>query len=149
MAEGVVLAGASALVRTAPKGASPAGSVSIMVIAKALSEIDLLIAKCCVDIVGASSSGPGSGSGSGRWTYEMATTPIRLDTLSGDPSVVIRSTGSVERTHLVVSVRFEVIDRFRQCTYTFHHDFGDVCLTAQTPVVTRQLPLSRFRSNQY
>ncbi|OBI27644.1 hypothetical protein A5709_04940 [Mycobacterium sp. E1386] len=120
-----------------------------MVIAKALSEIDLLIAKCCVDIVGASSSGSGSGSGSGQRSYEMVTTPVRLDTLSGDPWMVIRSTGSVERTHLVVSVRFQVADRFRQCTFTFHHDFGDVCLTAQSPVATRQLPLGRFRPNRY
>ena len=51
MAEGVVLTGASALVTTAPPETSPAGGVSIMVTAKALAEIDLLIAKCCVDIV--------------------------------------------------------------------------------------------------
>ena len=79
----------------------------------------------------------------------MVTIPIRLDTLSGDPAVVIRAIGIVERTDLVVAVRFEVEDRFKQRTLVFHHDFGDVCLTAESPVATRRLPLSRFRSEQW
>jgi hypothetical protein len=70
MAGGVVLTGASAMVTTTPPGASLAGSVSIMVIAKALAEIDLLIAKCCVDIVRANAPG------SGQRSYEMVTIPI-------------------------------------------------------------------------
>ncbi|OBA72584.1 hypothetical protein A5641_07915 [Mycobacterium sp. 1554424.7] len=126
----------------APAGASPAGSVSIVVTAKALAEIDLLIAKCCVHIVRANASGPGSG----QRSYEMVTTPIRLDTLSGDLTVVIRSTGIDEPTHLVVSVRFKVEDRFKKRILTFHHDFGDICLTAESPVATKRLPLSRVRS---
>jgi hypothetical protein len=52
--------------------------------------------------------------------------PIRLDTLSGDPAVVIRTIGIAERTDLVVAMRFEVEDRFRQRTLVFHHDFGDI-----------------------
>lgn len=143
MAEGVVLTGASARVTTAPPRTSPAGSVSIIVTAKVLAEIDLLIAKSCVDIVLA------SGPGSGQLSYEMVTMPIRLDTLSGDPAVVIRAVGIVERTDLVVAVRFEVEDRFKQRTLVFHHDFGDVCLTAESPVATKRLPLSRFRSDQW
>jgi hypothetical protein len=141
MAEGVVLTGASALVTTALPGTSPAGSVSIMVTAKVLAEIDILIAKCCVDFVNAPRSLQRS--------YEMITTPIRLDTLSGDPAVVIRAIGIIKRTDLVVAVRFEVEDRFKQRTLLFHHDFGDVCLTAESPVATRRLPLSRFRSDQW
>lgn len=140
MAEGVVLTGASALVTTAPPRTSPAGSVSIMVTAKVLAEIDLLIAKCCVDFVNAPASLQRS--------YEMVTIPIRLDTLSGDPAVVIRAIGIVERTHLVVAMRFEVEDRFKQRTLVFHHDFGDVCLTAESAVATRRLPLSRFHFGQ-
>jgi hypothetical protein len=72
-----------------------------------------------------------------------------LDTLSGDPAVVIRATGIVERTDLVVAMRFEAEDRFKQRTLVFHHDFGDVCLTAESPAATRRLPLSRLRSAQY
>jgi hypothetical protein len=143
MAEGVVLTGASALVRTAPPGTSLAGSASIIVTAKALAEIDLLIAKCCVDIVLADAPD------SGQRSYEMVTVPIRLDTLSGDPAVVIRAIGIVERTDLVLTVRFEFEDRFKQRTLVFHHDFGDVCLTAESPVATRRLPLSLFRSDPY
>ena len=142
MAEGVVLTGASALVTTAPPRTSLAGSVSIMVTAKVLAEIDLLIAKSCVDIVLANRSG------SGQLSYEMVTIPIRLDTLSGDPAVMIRAVGIVERTDLVVAVRFEFEDRFKQRTLVSHHDFGDVCLTAESPVATKRLPLSRFRSDQ-
>jgi hypothetical protein len=142
MAEGVVLTGASALVTTAPPRTSPAGSVSIMVTAKVLAEIDLLIAKSCVDIV--LPNAPGSG----QHSYEMATIPIRLDTLSGDPAVVIRAVGIVERTDLVVAVRFVLEDRFKQRTLVFHHDFGDVCLTTGSPVATKRLPMSRFRSGQ-
>jgi hypothetical protein len=142
MAEGVVLTGAAALVTTAPPGASPAGSVSIMVTAKALAEIDLLIAKRCVDIDLADAPG------GVRRNYEMVTRPIRLDTLSSDPAVVIRAIDIVERTDLAVAVRFEVNDRFKQRTLVFHHDFGDVCLTAESPVATRRLPLSQFRSDQ-
>jgi hypothetical protein len=78
----------------------------------------------------------------------MVTTPIRLDTLSSDPAVVIRAIDIVERTDLAVAVRFEVNDRFKQRTLVFHHDFGDVCLTAESPVATRRLPLSQFRSDQ-
>lgn len=142
MAEGVVLTGAAALVTTAPPGASPVGSVSIMVTAKALAEMDLLIAKRCADIVLADATGGGERS------YEMVTRPIRLDTLSSDAAVVIRATGIVERTDFGLAVRFEVDDRFKQRTFVFHHDCGDVCLTAESPVATRRLPLSRFRSDQ-
>ncbi|MCV7401595.1 hypothetical protein H7K24_15750 [Mycobacterium fragae] len=127
---------------TAPPGASPAGSVSIMVTAKALAEIDLLIAKRCVDIVLADAAGGGERS------YEMVTRPIRLDTLRSDAAVVIRATGIVERTDLGLAVRFEVDDRFKQRPLVFHHDCGNVCLTAESPVATRLLPLSRFRSDQ-
>jgi hypothetical protein len=141
MAEGVVLTGAAALVTTALPGASPAGSASIMVTAKALAEIDLLIAKRCVDIVLADASGGGPRS------YEMVTRPIRLDTLSSDAAVVIRAIDIVERTDLEVAVRFEVDDRFNQRNLVFHHDCGEVCLTAESPVATRHLPLSRFRSD--
>lgn len=141
MAEGVVLTGATALVTTVMPEISPRGSVSIMVTAKALAEIDLLIAKCCADIVLAEA--PGSG---GR-SYEMVTRPIRLDTLS-DPAVLIRAIGIVECTDLVVAVRFEANDRFKQRTLAFHCDFGDICLTAESPVATRRLPMSRFCSNQ-
>ena len=143
MAEGVVLTGASALVTTAPPDMSPAGRVSIMVTAKALGEIDLLIAKCCVDIDLADAPS------SGQHSYEMVAIPIRLDTLNGDPTVVIRAIGIVARTDLVVVVRFELDDRFKQRTLVFHHNFGDICLTADSPVATRRLPLSRFRSDQW
>jgi hypothetical protein len=141
MAEGVVLTGASAFVTTAPPGKSLAGGVSIMVTAKVLAEIDLLIAKCCVDFANAP--------GSLQRSYEMITIPVRLDTLSGDPAVVIRAIGIIKHTDLVVAVRFEAEDRFKQRTLVFHHDFGDVCLTAESPVATRRLPLSRFRSDQW
>src|SRR3954471_7116723 len=136
MAEGFVLTGASALVTTAPPGRSPAGSVSIMVTAKVLAEIDLLIAKCCVDFVDARCSL--------QHCYEMITNPIRLDTLSGDPPVVIRAIGITKRTDLAVAVRFEVEDRFKQRSLLFHHNLGDVRLTAESPATTRRLPLSRF-----
>jgi hypothetical protein len=75
----------------------------------------------------------------------MITIKIPLDTLSGDPAVVIRTIGIAERTDLVVAMRFEVEDQFKQRTLVFDHDFGDVCLTAASPVVTRRLPLRRFR----
>lgn len=142
MGEGVVLTGACALVSAAARGTRPTGSASIMVTAKVLAEIDLLIAKCCVDIIGATPSG----SRFAQRRYEMVTAPIRLDTISGDPTVVIRYTGIAERTELAVSLRFEAEDRFTQRTLTFHHDVGGVCLTAQSPVVTRRMPLRRFRS---
>jgi len=113
------------------------------VTAKALAEINLLIAKCCIDIV------LGNATGSDRRSYEMVTIPIRLDTLSGDPAVVIRAIGIVERIDLLVAIRFEVEDRFKQRTLVFHEDFGDVCLAAESPVATRRLPLSRFRPDRY
>jgi hypothetical protein len=141
MAEGFVLTGASALLTTAPPGTNPAGSVSIMVTAKVLAEIDLLIAKCCVDFANAPRSLQGS--------YEMITNPIRLDTLSDDPAVVIRAIGITKRTDLAVAVRFEVEDRFKQRSLLFHHDLGDVRLTAELPTATRRLPLSRFRCDQW
>lgn len=139
MSEGVVLTGAAALVTIALPGSGPAGSVSIMITAKAL-DVDLLIAKCCIDVVLAVASG------AGQCSHEMVTRPIRLDTLSGDPAVVIRAVGNLARTDLVVAVRFEIDDRFKQRTLVFHHDFGDICLTAESPVATRRLPLSRLRS---
>lgn len=142
MTEGVVLMGASALVTTPPPGKTPAGSVSLVVTAKALADIDLLIAKCCDDIDLANAPG------CGQRSYEMVTIPIRLDTLSGDPAMVIRGIGIVERTDLVVAVRFELDDRFKQRTLVFHQDFRDVCLTADSPVTTRRLPLRRFERSQ-
>lgn len=141
MAEGVVLTGATALVTTAPPGATPAGRVSITVTAKALADIDILIAKCCADIVLADPPG------SGQHSYEMVTRPIRLDTLS-DPAVMVRAIGITARTDLVVAVWFEVDDRFKRCALVFHYDFGDICLTAESTVAMRRLPLSRFRSDQ-
>lgn len=140
MTVGVVLTGASARVATTPSAASPAGSVSILVTAKVLGEIDLLIAKCCVDVVRFNAPA--------QRDYELVTSPIRLDTLSGDPAVVIRASGSVERIDMVVAMRFEIEDRSTQRGFVFDHNFGDVCLTAAAPVITRRLPLSRFRSGQ-
>ncbi|OJZ74879.1 hypothetical protein BRW65_06575 [Mycobacterium paraffinicum] len=114
-----------------------------MVTAKALAEIDLLIARCCIDILLADSPAHK------RRSYEMVTIPIRLDTLSGDPAVVIRATEIAgRRMDLMVAVRFELEDRFNQRSLVLHHDLGDVHLTAESPVATRPLPLSRLRSDQ-
>ncbi|OBK14398.1 hypothetical protein [Mycobacterium asiaticum] len=140
MAEGIVLTAAAALVMTASPTVNPVGSVSIMVTGKTLAEIDLLIARRCVDIDLADTPGDRQRS------YALDTNPVRLDTLSSDPAVVIRSVGIVDRTDLVIAVRFEVDDRFRQRTFVFQHDCGDVCLTADSPVAAKPLPLSRFRS---
>ncbi|SRX96194.1 hypothetical protein MSP7336_04470 [Mycobacterium shimoidei] len=138
MAEGVVLTRAAALLTLTPAGPSPTGSLSIVVTAQALAEYDLLLAKCCVDIDLADVPG------GVQHTYEMVTRPIRLDTLSSDPAVVIRAIDIVGRTDLVMAVRFELNDRFKQRTSVFRHDFGDICLTAESPVATRRLPLSRL-----
>lgn len=142
MDEGVVLTGATALVTTVLPGASPTGSVSIMVTAKALAEIDVLIARRCVAIDLADAP-----RGVQR-SYEMVTRPIRLETLSSGPAVVIRAIDIVERTDLVVAVRFEVNDGFKQRSLLFRQDFGDFRLTAESPVAMRRLPLSQFRSDQ-
>jgi hypothetical protein len=136
MAEGVVLTGASVVVTTAPPGNIRASSVSIMVTAKALAEIDLLIAQCCVDIVLPDS---------GQRSYDMVTNPIRLDTLGRDLAVLIRGADVVGRVDLVVALRLDFENRLNQRKVVFQHDYGDVCLSTDSPVVTRRLPLSRIR----
>lgn len=143
MAEAVVLTGASVLVTTAPPDTTFGGTVSILVTGRALAELDLLIAKCCINTALANASG------TGQRSYEMVTNPIRLDTLSGESAVVIRAIGVVERTDLVVAMRFKFEDQLKQRILVFHQDFGNVCLTAESPVATRRLPLRHLRSDEW
>jgi hypothetical protein len=142
MTEGLILAAAAAIVGTARSPASPVGSVSLVVTARALGTIDLMIAKCeDIALVDLSDSG-------GPRSYEMATTPIRVEALSGDPVVVIRATGVAERTDLALAVRFEFKDSFGTNVLAFHNDFGAVPLTTESPAASLRLPLRSFRSEQ-
>src|ERR1700728_1452274 len=100
MTTALVLRRASAMVAAARDKPTPAVHVSITVTAQALSSIGLLIATCpeiaLTDVAESGLSG-----------YEMTTYPIRLDALTGDPTVVIRARGIDEPTALALQVRLE------------------------------------------
>jgi hypothetical protein len=77
----------------------------------------------------------------------MATKPIRLDALTGDPTVVIRASGIDEPTALALQVRLEASAPTSETSVALLHDFGDLTLSAEAPVATLQLPLSSFHTN--
>jgi hypothetical protein len=116
---------------------TPAVHVSITVTAQALSSIGLLIATCpeiaLTDVAESGLSG-----------YEMTTYPIRLDALTGDPTVVIRARGIDEPTALALQVRLEASAQTSERSIALLHDFGDLTLTAEAPAASLQLPLSSF-----
>jgi hypothetical protein len=128
------------MVSAAAEKPSPAAHVSITVTAKALSTIDLLIATCpCIALTDVGHTG--------LCGYEMATKPIRLDALTGDPTVVIRASGIDEPTALALQVRLEASAPTSETSVALLHDFGDLTLSAEAPVASLQLPLSSFHTN--
>jgi hypothetical protein len=79
-----------------------------------LAEIDLLIAKGCVDIVPANAAPAGA---------NTRLLPIRVGTLSRDPVMVIHAIGLVERTDPAVAVRL----RGRRPIQTAHLGVSSQC----------------------
>jgi hypothetical protein len=128
------------MVAAAGETPSPAVHVSITVTAQALRDIGLLIA-ACPEIALADVAD------SGLRGYEMATHPIRLDALTGDPTVVIHASGIDEPTALTLQVRLEASAPISGTSVALLHDFGDLTLTAEAPVASLQLPLSSFLSS--
>ena len=140
MTTALVLRRASAMVAAAGGKPSQAVHVSITVTAQALSTIGLLIATCpeiaLTDVAESVLRG-----------YEMAANPIRLDALTGDPTVVIRASGINEPTALTLQVRLEASAPTTETSVALDHDFGDLTLTAEAPVANLQLPLSGFHTS--
>jgi hypothetical protein len=140
MTTALVLRRASAMVAAAGEKPSPAVHVSITVTAHVLSTIGLLIATCpeiaLTDVAD-----------SGLRGYAMATNPIRLDALTGDPTVVIHASGIDEPTALTLQVRLEASAPTSETSVVLLHDFGDLTLTAEAPVASLPLPLSSFHTS--
>jgi hypothetical protein len=127
------------MVAAAGERAGPGAGISITITAKALGEIDLVIATCpeiaLADIAE-----------SGLQSYEMATNLVRLDALTGDPTVVVRAREIEEPTGVTLQIRVEASGPNAETNVSLPHDFGDVTLTAETPMASLPLPLSSFRS---
>jgi hypothetical protein len=140
MTGGLVFTAASVLVAATPQ-ANPLGSVSITVTAKALGRIELLIADCAeIDLAPAA--------GSEARSYEMATRPVRLDTLTGEPTVVVRAIGIADAAALTLGIRLEASQRVGDIAVVLNHDFGNVDLTAGSPVAVMRLPLGDLRADR-
>jgi hypothetical protein len=137
MSTGRVLTGATAIVATSILK----GSVSISINVKVLGAIDLLLADCAEIVLNdVADCGPRG--------YDMATRPIRLDTLTGDATVVVRSIGVGGSGELRVAVRLEFGDPHGGDTVVLDHDFGDVRVTERAPVAAMTLPVRRFRGDR-
>jgi len=137
MSAGRVLTGATAIVDTSIRE----GSVSISITAKVLAAIDLLLADCAeIVLAGVAGCGPRS--------YGMATRPIRLDALTGDPTVVVRAIGVGGSGELRVALRLEFGHPDGGDALVLDHEFGDVGVTEQAPVAAMPLPVRRFRGDR-
>jgi hypothetical protein len=139
MTDGLVLFAVAVIVGSALPQTNSAAKVSVVVTAKALAQIDLLIASSSDIALADLAVCPG------RSSYEMATTPIRLDALSGEPVVVVRAMGIGECAELMLAVRFELKDIFGRHVSVFQHDFGEVRLTADSPEARMRLSLDPLR----
>jgi hypothetical protein len=140
MTSALVLRRASAMLAAAGETPSPAAHLSITVTAQALSDIGLLIASCPEIAINDIAD-------SGLRGYSMATNPIRLDALTGDPTVMIRASGIDEPTALTLQGRLEASPPTNETSVALLHDFGDLTLTAEAPVARLLLSLSSFHAN--
>jgi hypothetical protein len=136
MSAGSVLTSAAAIVATPIRR----GSVSISITAKVLGTIGLLLAdRTEIVLADVADCGPRS--------YDMATRPIRLDTLTGDTTVLVRAVGVGGSGELMVAVRLEFNDPHGGSSLVLDHDFGDVGVTEQTPLAAMPLPVRQLRGD--
>lgn len=140
----LVLRRASAMMAAVGQQPSSTAQVSITVTAQVLGDITLLIASCqgilLSDVID-------SNLDSNLRGFDMDTHPIRLDTLSADPRVVIHADGIDQPTALSLQVRLEAAALTSYANVALLHDFGGLILTAHAPVASFRLPLSRLRAS--
>ncbi|MFP1154294.1 hypothetical protein ACK280_19685 [Mycobacterium sherrisii] len=140
MTTALVLRRALAMLAAAGEQPSSTARVSITVMARVLGDVTLVIASCHqIPLRDVTESVPR--------VFDMDTHPIRLDTLSGDPRVVIRADGIDLPADLSLRVHLEATALTSDSTAALLHDFGELTLTAQAPMVNLQLPLGHLRAS--
>jgi hypothetical protein len=72
---------------------------------------------------------------------EMAATSVLLDTLSGDPTLVVHADGIAGPTEFALSIELEVNDRSTQNISRWQYDLGVFRLLPDAPAATKELPL--------
>jgi hypothetical protein len=77
----------------------------------------------------------------------MATRPIRLDTLTGDTTALVRAVGVGGSGELMVVVRLEFNDPHGGSSLVLDHDFGDAGVAEQTPLATMPLSVRQLRGD--
>ncbi|WP_313865437.1 hypothetical protein [Mycobacterium sp.] len=138
MGEGLVLARAAAMVAAVPHSPSEGIQMSITIVAKALITIDLLPAQCSdIDLADCVASGE-------ERRYDMVFTPVHWDTLSSEPTVLIRATGLGEPAEIGLALELEFTNLRTERSVAVDHRFAPVCLTAQMPVARMRLPLNHL-----
>jgi hypothetical protein len=113
------------------------GEISIMITAKALTTIDISLARyprvALEDL-----------SSTRTLRYRMELSPTPVETITGDPVVQIRAVGIDGATRLSVSFELTVENRNTCRTFVAEYSLGSVRLSPEAPVFTAPLPRSVF-----
>lgn len=136
MVDALTLTAASAAL-TAPTIHSATGEVSIVIIAKALSTIDILLAQhpqIALKDLAPTSTHP----------YAMELVPILVKTITGNPMVHIQAAGIGGEVHVSVKLQFTMEDRRTRSTFVAEHTLDDVHLSPQALTFIAALPESAF-----
>lgn len=130
---GLLLVRAEAIV-AAQRPTKGAPRLSIEVLAKALTDLDLLLAGCRdIDLADL-------GTTEGR-SHAMNVRPIPLNVLSSVPVMEIHASGMTDPARLRLTVRLYVRDRRTSADSLITHELSDVTLTPQNPVARFDFPL--------
>lgn len=136
---GLLLVRAEAVV-AAQHPTPPAPRLSIAVMAKALTDIDLLLAGCCdIDLADLGTAKCRS--------HAMRVQRIPLSVLSGVPVIEVQASGMTEPARLCLTVHLHLQDGRTSTDSLITHELSDVTLTPQNPVARFDLPLDTVTPN--
>ena len=129
----LVLVGAS--VTLTPRQPLPSdGTLSVLFTGRVLSLINVLLAQL-PEFAAADLAGPGE-----AHTYELATSGMRIDLLSEDPVVHLRSQLLAGLAVVRVDLTLQITDDSALSPRLVTSDIGEMRLDAQNPTATAPLP---------
>lgn len=130
---GLLLVRAEAIV-AAQRPTTGAARLSIAVLAKALTDIDLLLAGCRdIDLADV-------GTAEGH-SHAMNVRPIPLNVLSSAPVVEVHASGMTDPARLRLAVHLYVRDRRTGADSLITRELSDVILTPRNPLARFDFPL--------
>ena len=129
----LVLAGSS-ITLTPRQPVAPDATLSVLFTGRVLSRIDVLLAQL-PEIAAADLAVPGE-----AHTYQLATSGMRMDLLSEDPMVHLRSRLLAGPAVVRAALTLQITDDTALSPRVITHDLGEMRLDPQNPTATAPLP---------